>query len=211
MKTLLLSLLATLLIACGPSTQKLDEAPLYDGPQFRLRLVRYYENLPLHYSGEVFTVQCASAQTRGAPAHKTQEAGWVTLGRGGAIGAGDAAALAARERPNYLVFDERTLAWVGNGINVSFDACGSFNAWYPTALPAALIVPADKPDYCKPRGTADCAGYDFIDGREPRYRDLRVSPAGAIAFVMESTALRDGKAVRVESDDHGRTWRVAAF
>ena len=44
----------------------------------RWKLVRYYENLPLHYTGEVFRVQCASVHTADSPAHRTQEAGWVS-------------------------------------------------------------------------------------------------------------------------------------
>src|SRR5688500_3402651 len=130
----LLALIAALLAGCGPRIRKLDEAIFYDGPQFKLKLIRYHENLPFHYTGEVFRVQCASARTAGSPAHRTQEAGWVTLGNGGAIGSRSAAELAERERGNYRVFDERTLAWRGNGVSVSFDACREFRDWYPTAL-----------------------------------------------------------------------------
>src|SRR5688572_33151381 len=120
----LLALLAGLLVSgCGNRTRKLDETRFYDGPQFRLKLVRYYENLPFHYTGEVFRVQCASARTADFPGHETQDPGWVTLGNGGAIGSTNAGQLADRERRNYLVVDERTLVWLGTGFNISFDAC----------------------------------------------------------------------------------------
>ena len=101
-----------LLLGCTPDTRKLDEAMLYRGPQMRLKLVRYFEDLPLHYSGEVFRVQCASPQTRDFPANKTQDAGWVALGNGAAIGSKSAAELAERERANYRVIDDRTLVWI---------------------------------------------------------------------------------------------------
>lgn len=204
-----LLLASSLLFACG--TRKLDEAPIYDSPQLRLKLVRYYENLPFHYTGEVFRVQCSSAQTRHAPAGKTQDAGWVSLGNGGAIGSKSAAELAARERNRYLVVNERTLVWIGNGVQVSFDACGSFRSWYPTAIPSDLILPANKPDYCAPTGNVDCRQDDFLGEREPRFELIQVNPSGEISFVMHSKALRDSRAVRVKSSDFGRTWKVTVF
>ena len=67
-----------------------------------------------------------------------------------------------------LGIDERTLVWVGNGVNVSFDACGQFRGWVPTDLPESMIEPATKPDYCRPKGAADCRWHDFIGARTPR-------------------------------------------
>lgn len=204
-------LVIVLLFACSPSTRKLDEAMIYEGAYLRLKLVRYFENLPLHYTGEVFRVQCSSAQTGNFLAHKTQDAGWSSLGNGGAIGSKSAAELAERERRNYSVIDDRIVVWIGNGVNVSFDACGTFRGWYPTSLPQDVIVPTDKPDHCKPRGNADCRHYDFLGEREPRFEDVRVSPNGQISFVVSSKALRHGKAVRVESVDFGKTWKTVVF
>ncbi len=204
-------LAVVVLFACSPSTRKLDEVMIYESAQLRLKLVRYFENHPLHYTGEVFRVQCSSLQTRNSPAHKTQDAGWVSLGNGGAIGSKSAAELAERERHNYLVVDDRILVWIGNGVNVSFDACGSFRGWYPTSLPEDLIVPADKPDHCKPVGNADCSQYDYLNERKPHFKDIRVNSAGHVSFVVNSKALRNGKAVRVESVDFGKTWKTMVF
>jgi len=195
--------------ACWSRTRKLDEAIIYDGPQFKLKLVRYYENLPLHYTGEVFRVQCASARTADAPAHTMQDAGWVTLGNGGAIGSTSAVQVAERERANYRIIDDRTLAWLGNGVSVSFDACGEFRGWYPTLLPADMIDPVEKPEYCAPKGTADCRHYDFLDDRAPAFEQLEVRSDGRISFVARSKSIRPNGAVRAESPDSGRTWTVA--
>ena len=197
------------LFACSPSTRKLDEAMIYEGPQMRLKLVRYFEDLPFHYTGEVFCVQCSSRQTRNSQAHKTQDAGWVSLGNGGAIGSNSAAELAGRERRKYLVVNDQTLVWIGNGVNVSFDACGSFRGWYPTSLPEDLIVPAKKPDYCKPQGKMDCRQYDFLGERESRFEEIRVTSQGSISFIVRSKAIRNSKSVRVQSSDFGKTWQIA--
>lgn len=191
--------------------QKLDEAVFYAGPRFKLKLVRYYENLPLHYTGEVFRVQCTSEQTANSPGHKTQDPGWRTLGNGGAIGSKNAAELVERERRNYLVMDDQTLVWLGNGVSVSFDACGQFRAWYPTSLPGELIDPVEKPDFCAPKGKADCRHYDFQGDRAPHFGDIQVSRQGAISFTVRSKAFRGERIVRVHSTDFGRTWTFTSI
>lgn len=205
------SLALMFLASCGESTRKLDENLFYDGPQFRLKLVRYYENLPLHFTGEVFRVQCSSARTTDSPGHKTQDAGWVSLGNGGAIGSKSAADVAERERRNYIVVDDQTLVWIGNGVNVSFDACGHFRGWYPTSLPKDLIVPAEKAEDCTRRGTVDCRQFDFLGDRKPSFEDVRVQSQGHISFVVRSKAFRPGKTVRVQSIDFGKTWESEVF
>jgi hypothetical protein len=203
-----LLLTATLLAACAGGTRKLDEVVFYQGPHFKLKLVRYYENLPLHYVGEVYRVQCASARTAHSPAHATQDSGWVTIGNGGAIGSTSAAELVEQVRPNYTVVDHSTLVWTGNGLEVSFDACGTFLSWYPTTLPAKMIDPVRKPEYCAPAGTADCRHYDFLGDRAPRFDSIEVRPAGRIGFVARSPSILPRGAVRIESSDSGRTWAV---
>ena len=204
-----LSLLATLLVACGGGTRKLDEALFYDGPQFKLKLTRYYENIPLHYVGEVYRVHCGSAETAHSRAHKTQDSGWVSIGNGGAIGSKSAAELVPLVRSSYHVIDERTLVWTGNGLEVSFDACGQFRGWYPSRLEAHMIDPVEKPEWCAPAGTADCRNYDFMGERHPRFEEIAVRPSGQVTFVARTPALRPTGALRVESRDSGRTWTVA--
>lgn len=213
MTRFLLGLTAGLLVgaslsACSHGVRKLDEAMFYEGPEFRLKLVRYHENLPLHYNGEVFRVQCASRNTRHSQAQRMQEEGWVSLQSGGAIGSSHAAELAERERRNYTVIDDRTLVWIGNGLSVSFDACGSVRHWSPTSLPADFVIPAAKPEYCRPVGNVDCRHLDFLDDRLPRFEEIQVTTPGGISFVMRSKALRDGMSVRVRSVDFGETWRM---
>ncbi len=190
----------------NPTTQKLDESVFYEGPRFKLKLVRYYENLPLHYTGEVFRVQCASKCTANSPGHKTQDPGWVSLGNGGAIGSKNAAELVERERRNYLVIDDQTLVWIGNGVNVSFDACGQFRGWYPSTLPDKFIEPVEKPAHCAPKGKSDCRQYDFQGDRIPHFTDIRVTSQGDISFTVGSKAFRSGQIIHVRSIDFGQTW-----
>ena len=200
--------LLALLGSCGGGTRKLDEAVFYDGPRFKLKLTRYYENLPLHYTGEVYRVQCGSPATAWSPAHKTQDSGWVTIGNGGAIGSKSAAELVGPVRDSYRVIDENTLVWTGNGFQVSYDACGHFQSWLPSRLPPEMIDPVEKPEWCAPAGTADCRNYDFFGDRHPRFEQIEVHPNGRVSFVVRTPALRSNGMLRVESADSGKTWEV---
>lgn len=128
-----------------------------------------------------------------------------------AIGSGSAAELAERERPNYRIVDEQTLSWIGSGFNVSFDACGGIRSWHPVSLPADLIDPVEKPDYCQPKGAADCRHYDFLDERAPRFEQIEVNPRGVVSFVVYSRAFRNPGGFRVRSADSGNTWQVEAM
>lgn len=199
---------STPLIASAQSTRKLDEIVFYEGPRFKLKLVRYYENLPFHYTGEVFRVQCASAKTANSPGHKMQDQGWVTLGNGSAIGSKRAAEVVQRERHNYVVLDEQTLVWTGPVFNVSFDACASFRTWNPTMLPTDLIDPVNKPSYCAPKGKVDCRHYDFQGDRQPHFDNVQVTGRGEVFFTVRSKAFKNDRAIRVRSRDFGRTWEV---
>ena len=51
------------LLACGEPNQRLDEYEFFQGPQFRLKVVRYYRNIPFNYLGEYAVVMCQSENT----------------------------------------------------------------------------------------------------------------------------------------------------
>ena len=70
-----------LLFSCNPSYEKLDESIFYEGPSFKLKLVRYYESAWPHYTGEVFNVMCSSMETTNFPAGIMQDPGWVHCGK----------------------------------------------------------------------------------------------------------------------------------
>ncbi len=197
--------------SCGSSTSKLDEAIFYKGSNFQLKLVRYDASLPLHYVGEVFRVLCSSANTKNSPGHKTQDAGWVTLGNGGAIGSKSADELLEPEQHNYIVIDENTLVWTGIGLHVSFDACGKFRGWYPASLSDELFTKVEKPSRCKPKGGADCRHYDFKDDRVPHFENIQVKTGGQVSFKVRSKAFSNEKGLHVESTDFGSTWIVKSI
>ena len=109
-------------------------------------------------------------------------------------------------KDEYLIMDERTVVKAGGGIGVSFDACGTFRHWSAVKLPLELINQIDKPDYCKPKGDADCRHYDFQGDRAPEIEDIRTDSSGRISFVARSKAFKDGAVYRIESQDSGRSW-----
>ena len=93
--------------------------------------------------------------------------------------------------------------------NVPFDACGKFQSWRPTSLPAEPIALAEKPDYCAPTGKADCRHYDFPGDRAPNFKAIQSNGHGTVSVLARSSAFRDDQAVRVQSIDYGKTWTFA--
>ena len=201
------SLAALGLSACRVGKTRLDEHVFHEEAGFRLKVVRYYENLPFHYTGEVFVVQCQSDATRSFEPHATQDAGWRVLGSGGAIGSASAAELVPALRQQYRM-QEGALVWLSTVFQVSFDRCGRFAIWDPSGLPAKWIDPVEKPDHCAPKGTGDCRYYDFHGDRAPVYDEIRVALGGHVSFRVRSSAFAGVAALRVASEDGGRTWSV---
>jgi len=198
-----------LLIACGNPNQRLDEHVFYDGPQFRLKVVRYYRNIPFNQLGEHAVVMCQSENTREFPAHEQQDAGWRMLGARDAQGSKDATEAALRVKDDYEVLDDYTLTGKMNVFNISFDACGHFINWDPGRLPQAMINPVEKPDSCAPNGPADCRYYDFEGDRAPRYEQIRAAGKGQVSFTASSATFKGVELLRVHTRNNGAVWHVA--
>jgi len=207
-RAILLAPLTLALAACGPSLQRLDEAPLFRTEALELKVVRYHERVFLHFDGEIGVVQCRSAATRDLPAGRTHDAGWAVLGRVAALGSKDAASVAADARKDYLALPGGVLAWKGVVLMLSGDGCRSFVTWDPTRQVPERIDPVPKPDYCAPKGTGDCRYHDFFGDRMPAYSGIEAVAGGRIAFVVRSSAFKGGGAIKVTSEDFGRTWQA---
>ena len=201
-------LAALLLSACGNPNQRLDEYLFYDGPQFKLKLVRFYRNVPFDQLGERAVVMCRSNSTADIPSQFPEDTGWRMLGSGDARGSHDAREAARGVTPAYEVLDEHTLVSMLKVFNISFDACGHFINWDPSRLPDSMIDPVEKPDTCAPTGLADCRYLDFEDARMPRYRQVRVEGPGRVSFTVSSRAFRDIAQLHVQTLDNGAVWHV---
>ena len=200
-------IVSALLTGCK-DTRRLDEAVFYEGPVFTLKVVRFYRNLFLSYNGETFSVQCSSDDTADYPGNKFAEPGWYELGSGGAIGTESADDVIEQVRNQYIIVDDNTLAIPGVVFGVSFSGCTQFKTWNPTTLPPEMIDPVEKPDYCAPKGGADCRYYDYQGDRAPVYEDIRIDAAGHVSFIVRTKTFKDVEGLRVSSTDAGDTWTV---
>jgi hypothetical protein len=187
------------------SIRRLDEFVFHEGPKYTLKAVRYYQNIFLHYNGEVFSIQCRSAGTEEFGAKKLQDKGWNNILTGGAIGTESAKDVAALWRQYFVFLDDDTLALTHAGLRVTFDACASFQGWYPTQVPIEMVDQIEKPSHCAPQGGGDCRHYDFQGDRAAKIEELRISPDRAITFLALTPAFNAG-ILRIESADMGQTW-----
>ena len=184
---------------------------LINDGDLKIKVVRYFERLPLSYDGEIAIVQCASDATRDRAEGQTNDSGWVVIDRFVAIGTRNAGEVLDKARERVLAQDAKILVWNhGMVLSASFDGCASFRSWDARDLPDELTVPAQLPAYCKPAGQVDCRPRDFrfTGDRMPAFKGLRVSRSGDIAFEVRSTAFRSGRPLRVSSRDFGHSWKL---
>ena len=200
--------LSALLLACGEPNQRLDEYVFYDGPQFRLKVVRYYRNIPFNYLGEYAVVMCQSENTRHHATHEALDAGWRMLGEANTQGNRDAREVALSSMVDYQVFDDHTLIGKKHAFNISFDACGHFISWDPTRLPQSMIDAVPKPDSCAPQGPLDCRYYDFESDRKPHYEQISVAGEGQVNFTVRTPTFKGVEALRVRTRNNGALWHV---
>ena len=196
------------LLACGEPNQRLDEYEFYQGPQFRLKVVRYYRNIPFNFLGEQAVVMCQSENTGDFSANDRQDAGWRMLGAVPGQGNTSAREAASIVKDDYEVLDNHTLVAKTSAFNISFDACGHFISWDPGRLPAAMIDPVEKPDTCAPNGPVDCRHLDFEGDRAPRYDEISLPGNGQIGFTARSKAFKDVDLLRVQTRNNGAVWHV---
>lgn len=201
-------LAVALLLACGEPSRRLDEYVFYDGPVLRLKVVRYYRNIPFSPLGEHAVVMCRSGNTADAPAIDGQDAGWRVLGSAPGLGSKDARDVALQVMDEYEVRDDRTLIAKTPVFNISFDACGHFINWDPGRLPGVMIDPVEKPDSCAPIGNVDCRPLDFEGDRAPHYEQIDVPATGQVGFTVSSKAFRDVHSLRVHTRNNGAVWHV---
>jgi len=204
-----LAALLAVVAACGVSKRRLDEAVFHEGPDYSLKVVRYYEDYPLHFTGETAVVECRDSATGDEPAGEQSDAGWIALGRLPALGSKSAGELVPEALRRYLAVDRHILVWTALTFNVSWKGCRGFATWDPTSLPAEWIDPAPRPDYCRPKGQADCRYDDFQGERTPEYANVAARADGTAEFDVRSKGLKDPAPLHVATSDFGRSWRLS--
>jgi len=200
--------LCVFLAGCGEPNERLDEYLFYSGPQLKLKVVRYYRNIPFNYLGEHAVVMCQSEHTREFLENDPDDSGWRILGEAGGPGSRDAREVAQAVKNDYRVRDDRILIVTTQAINISLDACGHFASWDPGRLPPEMIDAVEKPDSCAPAGPVDCRNLDFEGVRLPRYQEINISDDGTLAFTVSSPAFKAAQALHVQSTDKGNLWHV---
>lgn len=209
-----IALVGTLLASCFSSTRKLDETIFFDSSGFKLKLVRYYDDIPLHYSGEISVIHCATDQTRSFRAHSnTQENGWSKVEHIGAFGSKSSTENLERVQLKPRVIDEQTLTIIGdNRFLATFDGCRTFINWNAWQLPDELITQQPRPEHCKYLPADICPGVTTFEGdRLLQFSNIRIDPqSGNISFLVKSGAFKGGVNIAVSSEDRGRTWTTKA-
>lgn len=199
-----------LLSACGSSVRKLDEVAMYDGPNLRLSLTRYFEDVPLHWAGEIYVVHCTSNETKSFHSNESPgKSGSTIVERGGALGSKSAVEVANRVREQYKVIDDKVLINASSGIfKISFNACGDFKIWNGWYLPEGTInlVPQSS---CsgKEKSLNPCPWMNFEGVAKIKFSEIKVdSSLKKVQFRASSKAFKNGKDLIVSFENGGKSW-----
>jgi len=209
------------------TSYKLDEATFYKDKHMELKIVRYQENIFLHYNGPVFRVACKSENTRSQSWHKVQETNWtqvyspLELSNLGWDPSLDTLIKAARL--GYQVDDVDTLIYRTSGasVTVSWDGCGTFKSWSPKKIPDELVnqepylrcleesrAKEEIGALVKGWGESNCKSENFYSENLPTISDIEATRDGHASFIVTSKAFLLGKSYQITTSNYGTTWEV---
>lgn len=222
-----------LVIACGFYLRKkltvyrelLGEVSFYNDGTVELKVVKIFENLPLHYVGPHWSVACKSPKTAHFSEWKYDliDAGWNRAPYSNYLiemsnSDGSVEAVAEKAKKAYYFQNNVLIVLSGTGVYFSLDQCNSFVGWDVLRnLPKEIVVGStpefekcerDREDAAKknfPPAYGDCAYFKFAGSNQPSFDEI-VSENGKISFRMSARALEE--AVKIESLDSGKTWQV---
>jgi hypothetical protein len=115
--------LAVLLLlgATGCGTFRAGEATIAQSKAIRVRLVRYYENVPFDYTGYKYDVECIAPSARITLGTSTEFANYND---------NSPRRLAERLRTRVTITGDDVAIWVEQGsIAFAFDGCGTVRDW----------------------------------------------------------------------------------
>lgn len=221
------------------ASHRIDERVFYQGRGLELKVVTAFENLPLHFTGNVYRVQCRSTKTANFAPTKFSDPGWqsyVPLYNGfQALGyrsdsKHDIERLVEVARVGYHITDELTLmVESGTGVAVSFGGCASFAVWnYDLVDESLLIETSPEFEKCqanlqesqqwphiqqliKRHGSiARACQYSKFEGvNKPHFGNFSASQTGAARFEISSSAFLAHPNYSVSTADFGKNWVLA--
>ena len=122
-----------LLGATGCGTFRAGEATIAQSKAIRVRLVRYYENVPFDYTGYKYDVECIAPSARLRLGTSTEFADYND---------NSPRSLAERLRTRVTITDDDVAIWVEQwSIAFAFDGCSKVTKWW--APPDVFDVPGE--------------------------------------------------------------------
>ncbi len=212
-----------------PKYEKLGETTFLKNEMIELKLITRHEYLPLHYSGDAYSVACRSNQTTNFKEQKSLfiEEGWNTvpsLAMSCLVGDSikcDHQKLSEEAKKNFYLFGNSTIVSITEfGVNVSFTGCQVFTSWNIALLINELKI-YESPEFkqcqeyktkeikqgIQDTGNMNCFYLNFIKNKII-FSNVHASDKGVISFSMTSKAFKNGLVFHVESIDFGKTWQT---
>jgi hypothetical protein len=210
------------------TSYKLDEETFYKDEYMELKVIRYQENIFLHYNGPTTRVACKSKNTKPQAWHKVKDKNWTqiysTFPAFSNLGVEPSlSTLTEAARSGYHVTDANTLIYTTGGasITVSWDGCVSFKSWHPKKLSDELIdqkqylqcmeeskIKEDSGSLAQGWGKKNCKSENFYRDNTPTYSAIKATHNGDVSFIVTSRAFKDWDSYHITTKNYGKTWGV---
>ncbi|QDK42682.1 hypothetical protein DOM21_14735 [Bacteriovorax stolpii] len=173
--------------------EKLGETTFLKNKTVEIKIITRHEYLPLHYSGDAYSIACKSDQTSNFKEQKSifVEEGWSTIPSlafkcdvADSIKC-DHQKLSEKAKKYINAFENSTVTSVTeDGVYVSFNGCQSFVHWNTS------LINNESPNL-----------KIFIS-------NIQASDKGTISFSITPKTLKNDSVLYVESLDFGKTWKT---
>lgn len=210
--------------------EKLGETTFLQNKKIALKLITRREYLPLHYSGDAYSIVCKSNQTTNFKEQKTFfiEQGWNTIPSlalsclvGDSIKCDHQKLSEEAKRYFYLFGNSTVISITEYGVHVSFNGCQTFASWNIALLINKLEI-NESPEFrqCQDynakvinqgihdTGNTNCFYLNFIKKNKILFSNVYASDEGVVSFLMTSKIFKNGLVFHIESIDFGKTWQT---
>lgn len=210
--------------------EKLGETSFFKNRIVELKVITRYEYLPLHYSGDAYSIACKTTQTSNFKEIKSSfiEQGWnavPSIALKCEVEDGikcDHKKLSEEAKKYFHLFDSSTIVSVTEyGVYVSFNGCQTFSQWSVADFYNKIkIKESNESIRCQENISREvkqgiqnsnyinCFYLNFIENNRIVFSKINASDKGTISFWMTSKAFKDDLAIIIESSDFGKTWLV---
>lgn len=210
-------------------SHKLDEKKIFKKNGIELKVSTYFENLPFHFNGNIYRIECKSRHTKykSIPTHS----GFLKLGYTSDSDF-DIDVLAKVAREGYHVTDQEVMIVSSDkSIFITWNGCLSFSTWSLENIVSEDLVES-TPQYkecllqtkknmnwphirsrVNKLGSIEksCQSQKFSGNNLPVFSNFQAASNGTASVLIQSGAFKNSRSIIVKIRDFGKNWTIKNY